>query len=50
MNWSNSDRGASIEQIACLQGKELGDIGYQFVNLIEHIARAAFLHRLAVDV
>ena len=41
---------ACIEQVARLQREILGDVAHQFVNLVEHIARAAFLHRLSVDV
>ena len=41
---------ACIEQVARLQREILGDVAHQFVNLVEHIARTAFLHRLSVDV
>ena len=43
-------RSTRIEQVARLQRKELGDVAHQLVNLVEHIARTAFLHRLSVDV
>ena len=42
--------GASVEEVARLQGEELGDVGDDLVDLIKHIGGAAFLDGLTVDV
>ena len=45
-----SCRTTRIEQVSCLERKILADVGDDFIHLVEHIARTAFLHILAVDV
>ena len=45
-----SCRTTRIEQISSLERKILADVGDDFIHLVEHIARTAFLHILAVDV
>ena len=42
--------GTRVEEVARLQGEELGDVGDDLVDLIKHIGGAAFLDGPSVDV
>ena len=50
LHGTTTRRATRIEQIARLQRKVLTDVGDNLIYLVEHIARTAFLHRLAIDV
>ena len=39
-----------VKYVACLQCEELRYIGYNLVNLVEHVACATLLHCLSVNV
>lgn len=43
-------RTSGIEQVARLEREVLADIGDDFIYLVEHIARAAFLYGLVIEV
>ena len=50
MNRPHTCGGASIEDITCLQCKELRNIGDNLVNTIEHVAGTSFLNGISIDV
>ena len=50
IDWSNTYRSSCVEDVACLQGKELADIAYETVNGEYHVGGIAFLNAIAVDV
>ena len=43
-------RTSGIEQVARLEREVLADVGDDFIYLVEHIARAAFLYGLVIEV
>ena len=48
--WANTCWCSCVKYVACLQGKELRNVGYYLVNLVKHFACATLLYRLSVNV